>query len=264
MPQKIKQNKRDKVRLNLMVIGESGLGKTTFLECLLRKYDPNTDSELQTSIADKTNNIEKVGNFELVSENGDALEIFAYDSPGYGDFINNQECIDKIKAYILKCHKQWKELDPQSMTEAEFFKADNRIHCIFYFIGPHRMKRLDREFISQIAQIVPIIPIVAKADSMTIPERIEYLNIINTTLAEITNKIHEPCIYDFKGDDVSAVNNNAANTAVSTERIPNIFAVVCDKSSERVYPWGTLKIDDEKHNDLRRLQICLFENGKFI
>ena len=149
------------------------------------------------------------------------------------------------------------------MTEAEFFKADNRIHCIFYFIGPHRMKRLDRECISQIAPLVPIIPIVSKADCMTSQERSDYLTIINTALAEISNKLHEPCIYDFHGDDLTAIQNKATKSANNslTERIPNIFAVVCDQSDERVYPWGTVRIDDEVYSDLRRLQICLFENG---
>lgn len=45
------------------------------------------------------------------------------------------------------------------------------------------------------------------------------------------------------------------------ERVPNIFAVVCDPSGERVYPWGTVRIDDIRLSDFRRLQACLFENG---
>ena len=146
MPQLVKQVKRDKVRLNVMVVGESGLGKTTFLNCLLGRYDLKhkevivSDKTSHLTIEDKTNNIEKVGKFELISENGDSLDVFAYDSPGtylhfqlmtlhianifiiflftigYGDFLSNQECIDKIKSYLLKCHKSWKDLDPQSMT----------------------------------------------------------------------------------------------------------------------------------------------------
>lgn len=45
-------------------------------------------------------------------------------------------------------------------------------------------------------------------------------------------------------------------------RLPNIFAVVCDISNERVYPWGTLRIDDMTHSDFRRLQILVFENSE--
>jgi hypothetical protein len=43
---------------------------------------------------------------------------------------------------------------------------------------------------------------------------------------------------------------------------PNIFALVCDTSNEREYPWGILSIDNPKHSDFRRLQMLLFENGK--
>jgi septin family protein len=55
-------------------------------------------------------------------------------------------------------------LDPQSMTDAECLMADGRIHCVFYFIAPHRMKLLDRDFITQLAPLVPIIPIIAKGE----------------------------------------------------------------------------------------------------
>ena len=54
------------------------------------------------------------------------------------------------------------------MTEAEFLQADDRIHCIFYFIAPHRFKAIDAEFIKELAPLASIIPVVAKADIMTV------------------------------------------------------------------------------------------------
>ena len=54
------------------------------------------------------------------------------------------------------------------MTEAEFLQADDRIHCIFYFIAPHRFKAIDAEFIKELAPLASVIPVVAKADIMTV------------------------------------------------------------------------------------------------
>ena len=73
--------------------------------------------------------------------------------------------MDKVKKHIFQCHQQWRALDAQSMTEAEFLQADDRIHCVFYFLASHRMKDIDREFITQLSPIVPIIPIIGKADT---------------------------------------------------------------------------------------------------
>jgi septin 2 len=154
------------------------------------------------------------------------------------------------------------------MTEAEYLEADNRIHCVFYFIAPHRMKMLDREFIAQLAPIVPIIPVIAKADTMTVRERNEYLHIVKEALDEISLKLKESCIYDFKNEDLNNADEDDSIPAKGTpaqqsmERLSNIFAIVCDSSSERIYPWGTLRIDDYRHSDFRRLQSILFENGK--
>jgi len=83
----------------------------------------------------------------------------------------------------------------------------------------------------------------------------------------------ENCVYDFHGDDIAALKADNGDgdmipksvraTAVGAEmeRLANIFAVVCDESNQRVYPWGTLRVDDNEHSDFRRLQTILFENG---
>ena len=73
MPQTIKQNKRDTLKLNLMVVGESGLGKTTFLNSLLGRYVPSIDVSTRRAINEKTNHISQIGTFEIVTESGDNL-----------------------------------------------------------------------------------------------------------------------------------------------------------------------------------------------
>jgi hypothetical protein len=46
--------------------------------------------------------------------------------------------------------------------------------------------------------------------------------------------------------------------------VRNIFAIVCDPSSVREYPWGRLEIDNEMHSDFRRLQRLVFDSQKII
>ncbi len=56
-----------------MVVGESGLGKTTFLQTLLGKYVAVTDPTPRQSINEKTNHISQIGTLELTSEIGDQI-----------------------------------------------------------------------------------------------------------------------------------------------------------------------------------------------
>lgn len=147
------------------------------------------------------------------------------------------------------------------MTEADVLMEDNRIHAVFYFISAHRLKEIDREFITQLSPFVPIIPVVSKADSMTVRERNLFMKEVYEKLMEITEKFGESCIYDFQGDDLTSALPTSQSPFV---RQPNLFAIVCDSSTERTYMYGKVKIENSQFSDFRRLQSVLFENGNSL
>ena len=191
--------------------------------------------------------------------------------------MNNSDAVKQVKSFIYKEHQNWKKIDAQSMTEAEFLQRDNRIHCVFYFISPHQLKSLDLEFIKEISPLAPIVPIISKADIMTAKERAAFLSVVRGRLDELSSTVGEPCVYDFQGDDSQVTFSNRSSAVHADDEIPpskttqsrelvhvqNLFAVVCDSTADRVYPWGTVKVDDPKVSDFRRLQKLLFENGTF-
>jgi GTPase SAR1 family protein len=56
------------------VVGESGIGKTTFLQALLRRYVDNVViASPEVPTGEKTLQITKVGAFEVMTEIGDGL-----------------------------------------------------------------------------------------------------------------------------------------------------------------------------------------------
>lgn len=193
---------------------------------MFNRYFANIDAKARRSINSKTSHISQIGTFDIQTDIGDIVEIVTFDSPGYGDFINNQECVDNIKDYVKVRHEQWRALEPQSMTEAEFLAADNRIHCIFYFIAPHRMKKLDVEFIKQLAPIVPIVPIIAKADTMTTFERNDYLKSVNESLQGISTAMGESCVYDF----------TVMSLHISSQTVMYLH-INCHAGRWRISPW---------------------------
>lgn len=64
----------------------------------------------------KTVKIEEIGLFTLATDHLDC-EVHLFDSPGYGDFINNLDAIETVKYHLEQAHKAWLETRGNEMTE---------------------------------------------------------------------------------------------------------------------------------------------------
>ena len=56
---------------------------------------------------------------------------------------------------------------------------------MFYFIAPHRVKDIDKEFIKQLTGLAPIVLVIAKADTMTLQERKDHLIAVCELIKEL-------------------------------------------------------------------------------
>ena len=116
-------------RFNVMVVGESGLGKSTFLRTLFKLFtsfddvrqlvpehsDAATEAEPlvhESSLDDdraKTTQVRQIGRLER--EIGDTRYIFTViDTPGYGDYIDNNKSFEPIEEFIDGCYKSYRAL----------------------------------------------------------------------------------------------------------------------------------------------------------
>ncbi|CAK5095940.1 unnamed protein product [Meloidogyne enterolobii] len=158
---------------SLMVVGQSGLGKSTFLNTLFMaelhdlKNDKSLEIKSTVSIESKT--------FRL-AENDVRLKVFLFKMP---------EFIFRFSRLLL-----WTHLDLETFWEpivkyiddrfadylAEETKIDRsskiedkRVHLCIYFIPPtgHGLKQLDIAFMQALQDRVNIIPVIAKADTLT-------------------------------------------------------------------------------------------------
>lgn len=164
----------------------------------------------------------------------------------------------------------------QSLTEEQALSADERIHLLFYVLEPHRLRALDKLFLSSASGLVPVVPVVCKSDAMTLREKDHYLDLVRNKLSDISKQLGHQCIH--------AVTQSV--TAHEKQQHPqiltgHIYSTICDgrddPSTERhlkdctphsesvqvgAYPWAFLSGGQHRPSDLQRLQSDLFHSGR--
>ncbi|VDO64600.1 unnamed protein product [Schistosoma margrebowiei] len=117
----------------LMVVGESGLGKSTLINSLFVQ-DLYKDKEIieANNRVQSTTQIEK-RQIEL-DERGVKLRLTVVDTPGFGDAVNCNDCWKPIEDYIDSTFEQYFK-DECGLNRKNIH--DHRVHCCLYFISPY-------------------------------------------------------------------------------------------------------------------------------
>jgi septin 7 len=101
-----------------------------------------------------------------IEENGVRLRLTVVDTPGFGDFVNNDDSWRPIVENIEQRFDAY--LDAENRVNRMNI-VDNRVHACVYFIQPtgHSLKSLDIEVMRRLHTKVNLIPVIAKADTLT-------------------------------------------------------------------------------------------------
>ncbi|KAJ7056721.1 septin AspB [Mycena amicta] len=251
---------KDGFQLTAMVVGESGLGKSTLINTIFNStICPPREPLHPAQERPKTVAIENIT--ADIEENGVRLRLTVVDTPGFGDFVDNstswdpilQTIEDRFEAYLAR---------ENSVRRSKI--VDTRVHACIYFIQPtgHSLKAIDIEFMRRLHEKVNLIPVIAKADTMTEDEVADFKERIVSDLAFHGIRIFQAPIYDE--DDEESI----AETESISRAIP--FGVVGADATRtvrtadgrlvrgRAYPWGVIDVDDPSHCDfilLRRMLV---------
>ena len=149
---------------SLMVVGASGLGKSTLVNSMFFTDIYARNSHVTDMVAEQTLHVE-THNTQL-EENGVKLSLTVIDTPGFGDAVDNSECWKPIVEYIDNQFDNY--LEAETKVEREEV-SDIRVHACLYFIAPtgHGLQPLDVDVMRKIHNKVNIIPVIGKADSCT-------------------------------------------------------------------------------------------------
>jgi len=234
---------------NLLVAGESGLGKSSLINSMFW-----TDILRRKDGQRKINTSGKIQSHKVSLSEGDVrLSLNVLELPGFGDGIDNTRCWEPINDHIKDQFDKYLQAETR-INRLKISTPDTRVHACLYFISPtgHGLKPLDIEFMQQLQHRVNIIPVIAKADTFTAEEQKQFKMRVRSELKE--NGI---TLYKFGGGDNKEEDENEPPFAVVGS---NIHTTLSDGRlvRGREYPWGTVNIEDKDHCDFSSLQNLLW------
>jgi len=241
----------------LMVVGESGLGKSTlinslFLEDLYKsRIVPDVDQKIQrtTTIEKKTMEIE---------EKGVKLRLTIIDTPGFGDAVNCEDSWKVCTNYIDEQFKQY-FTDESGLNRRNI--QDNRVHCCLYFVPPwgHSLRQMDLELMKRLHRKVNLVVVIAKADTLTATEIVKLkLNILNDIRDNGIQMYEFPeCDSDEDEDFKQQDRELKASIPFAVVGSNSTLEVAGRKVRGRQYPWGVVDVENPKHSDFIKLRTML-------
>lgn len=244
---------------NIMVVGQSGLGKSTLVNTLFKSKvsrkscTPNFEEKISKTV--KLHSVSHV-----IEEKGVKMKLTVIDTPGFGDNINNENCWEPIVKYVNEQYEKYliEELNVNRKRRI----PDSRVHCCIYFLPAtgHRLRSIDIEFMKRLGNIVSIVPVIAKADTLTIDERQDFKERIRQDLT--ANGI---CVYplrDYDEDPEERILNDRIRDSIP-------FAVVgTDKEHQvngnkvlgRKTKWGIIEVENVAHCEFANLRDLLIRS----
>ncbi|XP_075755336.1 septin-12 isoform X2 [Pelodiscus sinensis] len=244
---------------NLMVVGQSGLGKSTMVNTLFKsKVSRKPAGPGYEERIPKTVQLQTVTH--VIEEKGVRMKLTVTDTPGFGDQINNENCWDPIIKYISEQYEKY--LREEILISRQRKIPDTRVHGCVYFVPPtgHWLRPLDLEFMQRLSKIVNVVPVIAKADTLTLEERAEFKQRIQKDL-----KAHGISVYpqeDFDDDPDDRLLNDKIR-----DKMP--FAVVgADKEHQvngkrvlgRKTKWGIIEVENPAHCEFPLLRDLLIRS----
>lgn len=243
-----------------MLAGESGLGKTTFVNTLFQ-----TSLKNHQELRNRYNKpIKKTVEIDIIraelEEKNFKLNLNIIDTLGFGDNIDNKNSWAPIVDFIDDQHHSFMKQETQPSRGGV---KDLRVHACLYFIRPtgHTLKPLDIEIMKQLGMRVNLIPVISKADTLTPNEMLEFKKRIRDIIEVQDIRIYSP---PMELDDQAA----SEHAKQLIESMP--FSIIGSEEEFEVnnqlvigrkYPWGFVEVENDQHCDFRKLRSLLLRTN---
>lgn len=237
------------LQLSIMVVGETGIGKATFVNTLCGK---NVLPVGRTPQRDQL----IIENHEATISGGNTtITLDVVLVSGLGDFVNNSQSTEKVVKYLEDQYEA--SLQEECKIQRTPHHHDSRVHAALYFIRPtgKGLRALDIKCMKDLSKRCNVIPIISKSDMLNRHEKALNKSLIMRQIKEHQIEIYDPsqCFEDVDGEFDGASMVPFSVVAGTDKQI--IAGVQCNV---RKLAFGVVNIDDPDHSDFGILKTCLF------
>ncbi|KAI8089778.1 Septin-domain-containing protein [Halteromyces radiatus] len=210
---------------NVMVVGFSGVGKTSFVRTLLESLKMKMTKDKRETMFQPTGNgkalIEGPLERTLVpytvsvdaEVDGEKMVLTLIDTPGFQtDYIVDKQLHD-ILGYIE--HQFDLTLAEENKVKRNPKAVDTQVHACLYFVDPSKtdLDDYDIRVLSKLAKRVNVIPVIGKADTLTLAQR----NRLRPTIIKSIYNTHKLPLYGMPEDEEEENEDEYIDDSITTE-----------------------------------------------
>lgn len=203
---------------NLLIVGASGIGKTTYLNSLF-DFDYGDTPDIDRELDDIKLRIKEYKPKNTILE----MKITLIETKGF----DNNSCkpiVDYLTARFDDYMKDELSISDNRTNDI----TDSRVHCCIYMIPPTGLKAIDIVTLKQLHHKVCLILVIAKSDILSKQERYNLKE-------KIKHEINANKIEVYTSDEIQLPLAIAASNDIIDDN--------GKRQRARVYPWGRMYIE---------------------
>ncbi|ODV78669.1 cell division/GTP binding protein [Suhomyces tanzawaensis NRRL Y-17324] len=236
------------INLNVLVVGENGVGKRSFMNTLCKGDHYTSD------VAESDTFLIEIKDIIAYLEAIIPIKLRVAMTQNFGFNLDNYSNIDSLASFVDEGFRSFLEQEIKIDRNPHF--VDRRIHVALYFIrtSGRGLSELDRACMKKLGQKVNLIPILAKADGLTDDE-------LELNKFQVMKSIHDNDIqiYDFADSNSCSDEDEQMFILSLQQKVP--FAAISSNTADYKYrttDWGTIVLGDEQNCDMVALEGVLF------
>ncbi|KAK9767649.1 Cell division control protein 11 [Basidiobolus ranarum] len=255
---------------NIMVVGNTGLGKTTFIDTCIKSLELdgqyiNNRDKIDSPLYDSTKDI--ITRKVTTTNQGLRLALNFLDTPGLvanGTLNAQYELIlDYIKSLLFL------RLQEETRLKRSTRPKEEQVHVCLFFVQPNKVRVSETEltFAKSLSRYVNIIPVIGKADTCTVSELRQVKSVVQRDFRN-----NDIPIFDFPDEEEEEEEKYHQNQEL---RLLLPFALVSSEEIRpkgpegtnvlgREYSWGVVECFNPNHSDMAYLKRALLETHLHI
>ncbi|KAJ1566692.1 hypothetical protein HK096_000669 [Nowakowskiella sp. JEL0078] len=137
---------------------------------------------------------------------------------------------------------------------------DSRVHTLLYFISPsggESLKELDVDFLQRLCTKVNVIPVIAKSDTLTLEELSAFKKAILKDFEHHDIRVY-PTAHAEDRENIVDLERYMPFGVMGSDTLVDVGG---KKVRGRVYRWGVVEVENEKHSDFVHLRELLIRTN---